>query len=126
MTSCTNKEEILCSIALSSKPVSPKSGTLELPNNSDLINLEVIHTPEPTLSDIEPSSSTSTQHLSSNPKTRHSPTPPPTNLQVTIDNVTYTVPSKKKYNILEDPVFIDSGILHPVLNLLKTLLKQTP
>ena len=42
-------------------------------------------------------------------KTRHSPTPPPTNLQVTIDNVTYTVPSKKKYNIREDPVFIDSA-----------------
>ena len=126
MTSCTNKEEVLCSIGLSSKPLSPKSGTLELPNNSDLIKLEIVHTPEPTLSDIEPSSSTNTQHLSSNPKTRHSPTPPPTNLQVTIDNVTYTVSSKKKYNILEDPVFIDSGILHPVLNLLKTLLKQTP
>ena len=119
MTSSTNKEEILSSIAPLSQPLSPKSDTLELPNNSDLTVLGIIHTPEPTLSDIQPSSSTKTQHLSSNPKTRHSPTPPPANLQVTIDNVTSTVPSEKKYSILEDPLFIDSGILHPVLEPVK-------
>ena len=40
-------------------------------------------------------------------KSRHSPTPPPNN-HITIDN--HPIPPKKKYNILEDPVFIDSGI----------------
>ena len=45
------------------------------PNNSDLFNLEIIPTPEPTLSDIQQSSSTNTQHLSSNLYTRHLPTP---------------------------------------------------
>ena len=38
---------------------------------------------------------------------------------VTIDNDTYTVPSKKKYNILEDPNFNYSGILPPVLQPVK-------
>ena len=77
-----------------SVPLSLKSGTPELPNNSDINNLEVIPTPEPTLSETQPSSSTNTQSLSSNPKTRHPPTPPPTNLQVIIDKVIYTVPYK--------------------------------
>ena len=48
----------------------------------------------------------------------HSPSPPPNNLHITIDN--HPVPPKKKYNILEDPVFIDSGTLPPTLHPLKT------
>ena len=119
MTSSTH-QEFLSSIASLSPPLSLKSGTLELPNNSDLISLEIIPTPEQTLSDTQPSSSTNTQTFSSNLKTRHSPTPPPTNIQVTIDNVTYTVPSKKKYNSLEDPVFIHSGILPHALQPVKS------
>ena len=118
MTSSTH-EKLFSSIAFLSPPLSLSSGTLELPSNSDLINLEIIPTPEPTLPTIQPSSSTDTQPSSSNLKTGHSHTPPPTNLQVTIDNVTYSVPSKKTYNILEDPVFIDSGILPPVLQPVK-------
>ena len=99
---------------------SPKSGTLELPKNSELNNLSlIIPTPEPTLPAIQPSSLTNTHSLSSNLTTRHSHTSPPTKLQVTIVNVTYNVPSKKKYNIFEDPVFIDSGILHPVIQPVK-------
>ena len=94
-----------------SPPLSLKAGTLELLYKSDFIHLEIIPTPEPTLPDTQP--------LSSTLNTRHSPTPPPTTLQVTIDNVTYTVPSKHKYNILEDLVFIDTGILLPVLQKVK-------
>ena len=119
MTSSTHGEERLSSIASLSSPLSLHPGTLDLPNNSDLFNIEIITTSDPTPSDFQPSSSTNTQFLSSNLKTRHSPTPPPTNLRVTNDNVAYTVPSKKKYNILEDPVFIDSGILPPLLQHLK-------
>ena len=126
MTSSTQPEELLFSIFSLSPPLSLKSGTLELPNNSNLNNLEIIPTPERTLSDFQPYSSTNTQPLSSDLKTRHSPTPPPTNIQVTIDNVTFTVHSKNKYNILEDPVSIGCGILPPVLQPAKTLLKQTP
>ena len=118
MNSSTYEEDLRSSIASVSPHFSPKSGTLELPKNSELINLEIIPTPEPTLPVTQPSSSTNTQPLSSissTLKTRHSPpTALPTNLQVTIDFVTYTVPSKKKYDILEGPFSIDSGILSPV------------
>ena len=94
-TSSTHKEELLSSIASLSAPHSLKTGTLEFPNNSNLNIREIFPTSEPTLSDTQPSSSTKTQPLSSNLKTRHSPTPQPANLQVTIDNVTYTVPPQK-------------------------------
>ena len=60
-----------------------------------------------------------TKPLSSTLKNRHSPTPPPTNLQVTIENATYTVPCKTKHDILEYSVFIDSGIQPPVLQPVK-------
>ena len=70
-----------------------------------------IPTPEPTLPDVQPSSSThfnppstSTVHnqpISSTIKTRHSPTPPSINLQVTIDIATYTDPSKKILTFLK-------------------------
>ena len=99
--------------------MSPKSGTLELSHSSDPINIEVITTPEPSIEIKSSSSSTSIviiQPTSSSPKTRHTPNHPPYNLQITIDNATFTVSTKKKYNVLEDPVFIDSGILPPVLN----------
>ena len=49
-------------------------------------------------------------------KTRHSPTQPPNNLHIPIDN--HPIPPKKKY-IIEDPVFIDSGVLPPTLHPLK-------
>ena len=95
MTLYTHKEELLSSIASLSPPLSLQSGTLELPNNSDLLNLDIFLTPEPILPDTQPSSSINTQPLSSTRKTDNSPTPPPF-LQVTIDNVTHTVPSSKK------------------------------
>ena len=53
------------------------------------------------------------KYKSTQSKTRHlSP------LNVTVDN--HPIPPKKKYKILEDPVFIDSGILPPTLHPLKT------
>ena len=109
-------DEELSSIASLSPLLSPKSGTLELPHSSDAIKVEVITTPEPTI-EIKPSSSNtsiinSIQPTFSSLKTRHSPTPPPNNLQITIDNATFTVLTK----ILVEPVFIESGILPPILN----------
>ena len=59
------------------------------------------------------------QPNSSTLKTRNSPTRLPNNLHITTDNATYTVPTNQKYIVLEDPVFIDSGIppvTHPVKN----------
>ena len=115
-------EELLYSIASFSPPLSPKSGTPELPHNTDAINIEVATTPE-TTTEIKPSSSTTpivnTHLTTSTPKTRHSPTPPHKCLQLTIDHATYTVPTMKKSNIFEDPVFLDSGLLHPILNPVK-------
>ena len=93
MTSTAHEEELLSSIASLSPPLSFKSGTLDFPHNSDFINLEIIPTPETTLPDTQHSSSTNTQPISSNLKTRQSHTPPPTNLLVTIENIFYTVPS---------------------------------
>ena len=98
----------------------------DFPNPNDPINLEIIPTAVTTFSDIQPSSTHTvhSQPISCTLKVRHSPTPSPTNLQVTIDIVTHTVPSERKYNILGNPVFIDSGILppalHPVQNPSKT------
>ena len=130
MTSPTCDEELLSSIASLSQPRSLKSGTLEHPHNSVPKSLEIISTPEHTSIDIQTSSSThvstvNTQPISSTLKNSQSPTPPPTTLQVTINNTTCTVPSKKKYNILENPVFIDSGFLPPVLHPIKNLPKLT-
>ena len=119
MIAFTYKEELVSSIESMSPPLFLKSATLELPNNSDLINLQIIPTPSKTLPDTQPCSSTNSQPVLSILTTRHSPIPPPTNLQITIDNGTYTVPSKKKYNILKDPVFIDSSLLPPVLQPVK-------
>ena len=117
MTPSTHEEERLSSIASLSQPFSLKSGTFELPHNSALNNPEIIPTSEPTLT--PPFFSTNTKPLPSSPKSRHSLAPPPTNLQVTIDNVTYIVPSKRTYNTLEDPVSIDSGILPHVIQPVK-------
>ena len=80
-------------------PLSLKPATLDLPNVSDPINLEIISTPEPTLSEGQSCSSTQTSSVYTQPssctlKTRHSPTPPPTNFQVTLEN--YTVLSQFK------------------------------
>ena len=96
MTLSTHKEELLSSIASLSPPLSLQSGTLELPYNSDLLNLDIFLTPEPILPDTQPSSSINTHPLSSTRKTDNSPTPPPPILHVTIENVTHTVPSSKK------------------------------
>ena len=107
-------QRLLSSIASLSPPLSLKSGTLDLPNDSDSLRLEINPAPEPTLTVIPSTTQISTvyaQPLSSTPKTRHSPTPPPNNLQITINN--HPIPPKKKYNILEDPAFIDSGITTP-------------
>ena len=90
---------------------------------SDPLPLESISTPDPILNVIPCTTQTSTSTIYTQPilstlKTRHSPTPPPNTLQITIDN--HLIPPKMKYNILEDPVIIDSGILHPTLHPLKT------
>ena len=126
MSSSVCEEILFSSIASLSPLLSFTSGTLELPHSSDPINIEVITTPEPT-NEIKPSSSNTSivnnnQPTSSSLKTRHAPTPPPNLLQITIDNTTYTVPTKKKYNILGDPVFNESGILPPTSNPQKILL----
>ena len=104
-------EEILPGIKSLSPPLALKSDTLELPNASDWFYFEIIPTHELTLPDIQPSSSNLTSSVHSKPisstlETRHSSTPPLTYLLVTIDVVIYTVPSKKNYNILEDPVLL--------------------
>ena len=81
-----------------------KCGTLELPHNSELINIEVVCTPEPTI-EIEPSSSNASivnTRPTSTPKTHHSPTPPPKNLQFSKKFLTITLisfPPRKKYII---------------------------
>ena len=85
----------MSSIASRSPPLYLKSGTLELPHTSDAVNIEVITTPEPTIRNKHNTPIVNTQPTFSTLKTCHSPTPPPNNLQITIDNATYTVPSKK-------------------------------
>ena len=101
MISSTCGKELLSSIASLSPPFSLKSGTLEPSHLSDPINPEISPTPELTIPEIQSSSSTHTstvhiQTISSTLKTRHSPTPPPENIQLTFVNVTYTVHSKNK------------------------------
>ena len=108
-----------------SPPLSLKSGILELPNLSDTINLEVIHTPEPTAkfySEIQSRSFTQTstvytQYISSTPKTRHSPSPPSTNPQG--NNEILTISSKKRMRHSQSSVFIDSDILPHTLHSVK-------
>ena len=119
MTNVNTEEELLSSIASLSPPLSLKSGTLDLPLVTDSsLPLDSNPTPEPTLNGTSTTSQSLNKSTSTNPKTRHSPTPPPNNLHFTVDN--HQIPHKKKYNILEDPVFIDSGILPPTLHPLKT------
>ena len=121
-------EELDSSIASLSPHLFHESGTLEFLHNSEPINLEIICSPEPTI-EIKPSSSNasfvSAQPDSFTLETHHSPTPPPNNFHITNDNATYTIPTKKKYNTLQDPVLIDSGILTSVLHAEKIPLKQT-
>ena len=122
MSSPVCDEELLSSIVPFSPALSLKSGTLDILHNSDPTSIEVIATPEPTFENKPSASGTpivKTDPTSSTLKTRHSSTPSPKNLLMTIDNVTYTVSTRSKYNILEDPVFIDSGILPPVFNPVK-------
>ena len=118
MASINPEEELLSSIASLSPPLSLKSGTLDNPLVNDSLPLDTTNTPEPTLNTNPSTSQSLTKPSSTNLKTRHSPSPPPNNLHITIDN--HPIPPKKKYNILEDPVFIDSGILPPTLHPLKT------
>ena len=119
MANLNPEEELLSSIASLSPPLSLKSGTLEIPLVTDSsLPLDSNPTPEPTLNGTSTTSQSLNKPSSTNLKTRHSPTPPPTNLHFTVDN--HQIPHKKKYNILEDPVFIDSGILPPTLHPLKT------
>ena len=121
MATSNPDEDLLSSIASLSPPLSLKFGNLGLRRISDSLPLEINSTPEPTLNAIPCTTQTSTistQPISSTLQTLHSPTPPPNNLQITIDN--HPIPPKKKYNILEDPVFIDSCILPPTLHPPKT------
>ena len=118
MASINPEEELLSSIASLSPPLSLKSGTLDIPLVNDSLPLETNNTPEPTLNTNPITSQSLTKPSSKNLKTRHAPTPPPNNLHITIDN--HPIPPKKKYNILEDPFFIDSGILPPTLHPLRT------
>ena len=84
-------EELLASIASLSPPLSLKSGTLDLHLTNDSLPLESNPTPEPTVNSN--STSQSNNKSSSNLKTRHSPTPPPNNIHMTIDN--HHIPHKK-------------------------------
>ena len=118
MVSINPEEKLLSSIASLSPPLSLKSGTLDMPLVNDSLPLDTNNTPEPTVNANSTTSQSLTKPSSTNLKTRHSPTPPPNNLHITIDN--HPIPPKKKYNILEDPVFIDPGILPPTLHPLKT------
>ena len=118
MATMNPEEEPLSSIASLSPPISFKSGTLDIPLVTDSIPPDTNTTPEPTLNGNSTTSQSLNKPPSGNLKTRHSPTPPPNNLHFTIDN--HPIPHKKKYNIFEDPVFIDSGILPPTLHPLKT------
>ena len=123
MSSSFREAELLTSIASLYHPLSLKSGSLELPHSSDPINIEVITTPEPSI-EIKRSSSNSsivntTQPTSSSLRTRHAPTPPSNDLQITIDNATYTVRTERKSIKLEDHVSIESNILPPLINLQK-------
>ena len=111
MVTINPEEELLSSIASLSPPLSLKSGTLDMPLVNDSLPLDTNNTPEPTVNGNSTNSQSLTKPPSTNLKTRHSPTPPPNNIHITIDN--YPIPPKKKYNILEDPVFIDST-LHPL------------
>ena len=94
MISSRYQEELLFSIASLSPPLLLKSGTIEIPNNfSDPTTSEIIPTTYPILRKFHLSlllKHVYTQPLSSTLTFRHSPTPPHTNLQVTIDN--YTIP----------------------------------
>ena len=76
MTTSRYDEELCSSIASLSPPVSPKSETLKRPKVSDQLTLEVFPTPEPTIFEIQSSSTqtstVNTQPLSSALKTRHS------------------------------------------------------
>ena len=118
MATINPEEELLSSIASLSPPLSLKSGTLDIPLVTDSLPLDTNTTPEPTLNGKSTISQSPNKPPSVNLKTRHSPTPPPNSLHITIDN--HPIPPKKKYYILEDPVFIDSGILPPTLHPLKT------
>ena len=118
MVTINPDEELLSSIASLSPPLSLKSGTLDLHLVNDSLPLDSNNTPEPTVHSNSTTSQSINKPPSTNLKTRHSPTPPPNNLHITIDN--HPIPPKKKYNILEGPVFIDSGILPPTLHPLKT------
>ena len=109
MATVNPDQELLSSIASLSPPFSLKSGSLPLESNP---------TPEPTINSNSTTSQSINKPSSTNLKTRHSPTPPPINIHITIDN--HPIPHEKKYNILEDPVFIDSGILPPTLHPLTT------
>ena len=82
MATSNHDESLLSSITLSSPPLSLKSGTLNLPSVSDSLPLDINPTPEPTLNVIPSTTQSTTQTLSSTLKTRHSPTPPPNNLQI--------------------------------------------
>ena len=120
MVTINPEEELRSSIASLSTPPSLKSGTLDLPLVNDSLPLDTNNTPKPTVNGNSTTSQSLTKPPSTKLKTRHSPTPPLHihNLHITIDN--HAIPPRKKYNILEDPVFIDSGILPPTLHPLKT------
>ena len=80
-----------------SPPLSLTFGTLELPAQVlEPTPITSNHTTEPTLS--RNVSTVYTQPLSSTLKTPRSPIPPPTNLPLTFDNCSYTIPQRK--NIL--------------------------
>ena len=96
MASPVFEEELLSCSASISPPLSFKSGTFEHHHTSELTNIEVVTTPERTI-EIKPSSSNTSivniQLTSSSLITRHSPTPPSNDLQITFDKDTYTVPT---------------------------------
>ena len=93
MVSINPEEELLSSIASLSPPLSLKSGTLDMPLVNDSLPLDTNNTPEPTVNSNSTTFQSLTKPSSTNLKTRHSPTPPPNNLHITIDN--HPIPPKK-------------------------------
>ena len=95
MATSNPDEELLSIIASLSPPLSHKFGrTLDLPNVNDSLPLDINPTSERTLNFIPSTTQSTTQPHSSTPKTLHSPTPPPNNLHITIDN--HPIPTKKE------------------------------
>ena len=107
MATSNPDEELVSSIASLSPPLFLKTGTLDLPNVSDSLPLDINPTHVPILNGIPSTTQPTTQPLSSTLKTRHSPTPPPKSPPFVCDNTSHRItgelsqtPSKYPKNLI--------------------------